>query len=61
MDNTLERLKSLVHERGLPQAAAILGHQSTQRLDRWLKNKSIPSQEQGVVKKLLDAYEGGES
>lgn len=57
MDKTTKRLLSLVKEKGAPAVAVILGHQSTQRVQRWVREKKIPGTQLGVVAQILDLNE----
>jgi len=53
VDKTTKALVRLVDQKGAPAVADMLGHDSTQRVQRWVRNEEIPKSHVGMVGKIL--------
>ena len=55
MDKTTKAFLRLTKKDGSPAVSLMLGHLSTQRVERWFKKKHIPKIQIGMVERILRA------
>ena len=53
MDNITRTLIKLVSKKGAPVVSEMLGHDSTHRVQRWFKNRKIPTTQLGNVRTIF--------
>tara|TARA_R110000803_G_scaffold162194_1_gene225818 strand:+ start:24650 stop:24841 length:192 start_codon:yes stop_codon:yes gene_type:complete len=53
MDETTNLLINLVKETTALKVSTLLGHDTTQKVERWVRNKSIPSSQIGTVSQIF--------
>lgn len=53
MDEVTTKLIELVNDKGAAHVSSLLGHNTTLRVQRWVKSKEIPQTQVGTVATIL--------